>query len=125
MNSPVNVERLRREMFVRGLDESELAAIAKVSGATIGSMLAGKSVQMTTLYRVATALKQRPALPELEILSPYEPDAKLAAAKSRQQLDAVVDAVLERIVGKLREQSNRLKEEEDRQYRRHRRELER
>ena len=38
----------------------------------------------------------------------------------------VVDAVLERIVGKLREQSNRLKEEEeDRQYRRHRRELER
>jgi len=57
MNSPVNVERLRREMFVRGLDETELSALATVSVATIGSMLAGKSVQMATLYRVATALK--------------------------------------------------------------------
>jgi hypothetical protein len=60
-------------------------------------------------------------VPELEILSPYEPDALLTATKSREQLDAVVDAILERIVAKLREQSNRLKEEEDRQYRRHRR----
>ena len=125
MNSPVNVERLRREMFVRGLDETELSALATVSVATIGSMLAGKSVQMATLYRVATALKHRPTVPELELLSPYEPDAALVAAQSREQLDRVVDAVLERIVGKLREQSNRLKEEEDRQYRRHRLELSR
>jgi hypothetical protein len=111
-------------MFVRGLDEGELAAIAKVSAATITSMLAGKSVQMATLYRVATALKHRPPVPELEILSPYEPDALPTATKSREQLDAVVDAILERIVAKLREQSSRLREEEDRQYRRHRRELE-
>jgi hypothetical protein len=38
--------------------------------------------------------------------------------------NTTVKYILERIVAKLREQSNRLREGEDRQYRRHRRELE-
>jgi transcriptional regulator with XRE-family HTH domain len=125
MNSPINVTRLKREMFVRGLDEGKLAELSGVSTATISHLVSGKSAQNSTIHRVAMALVKLPAVAELEALSPFEPDVELVAQRKRAELDQVVDRVLERIVAKLREQSRRLRLEEEKQFRRHRSEMDR
>jgi predicted transcriptional regulator len=38
----INTEKLTREMFVRGLDEQDLAGIAGVSNPTVSSALKGR-----------------------------------------------------------------------------------
>jgi transcriptional regulator with XRE-family HTH domain len=98
----INVERLTREMFVRGLDEEALAGIAGVSNATVSSALKGKPVQMGTLMKMAKAISLRPSVPELVAISPYEPDPEVEARLDRAKMNLVVDGVIERILDHVR-----------------------
>ena len=64
----VNVDRLRREMLLRGWDAVDLAFHAGVSPATVSHAINGLPVSSTTLRKLAQALLSAPAVAGAEEL---------------------------------------------------------
>jgi transcriptional regulator with XRE-family HTH domain len=64
----VNVDRLRREMLLRGWDGVDLAFHAGVSPATVSHAINGRAVSPTTLRKLAKALVGAPVVAGAEEL---------------------------------------------------------
>ena len=64
----LNVERLRRELVIRGWNGVDLAYYAKVSPATVSAALQGRPVTSLTVRKMALALSQAPPLAGAEDL---------------------------------------------------------
>lgn len=58
----VSVERLRRELALRGWNGVDLAYFAKVSPATVSAAMQGRSVSTTTIRKMAIALSKQPVI---------------------------------------------------------------
>jgi transcriptional regulator with XRE-family HTH domain len=60
---------LRRQMALRGLAGSDLAALARVSAPTITAALAGRSLSPRSARRIAQALVNAPVVLPAELLA--------------------------------------------------------
>lgn len=58
----VNAKRLRRELAIRGWDETDLARHADLSVATVSHMLHGRPVWNRSLRQIAMALSRYPPM---------------------------------------------------------------
>ena len=58
----LNVERLRRELVIRGWNGVDLAIHAQVSPATVSAALRGRPVASNTIRKMALALSKAPPL---------------------------------------------------------------
>ena len=56
----VKVDRLRRELVIRGWNGVDLAYFAQVSPATVSAALQGRLVNSTTIRKMALALSKAP-----------------------------------------------------------------
>ena len=64
----VKGRELRYQAAIRGWDQRSLAKASGVSQATVSRAMAGGHVRRVTLLRMARALQDSPALPELQRL---------------------------------------------------------
>lgn len=62
MSASLNPDRLREELAVRGLDQRQLAHIAKVSPTTVSAAANGKPLKPGTLRKLAAALARTPEI---------------------------------------------------------------
>ena len=62
----VKSEELAYQAAIRGWDQAHLARASGVSEATVSRALSGRGVRRSTVLRLAIALKDAPALAELE-----------------------------------------------------------
>lgn len=68
MSVRVNGNRLERELARRGWTGQDLALAARLSPATVSAARQGRSVNLRTLSRMATALLKAPVVDGLEAL---------------------------------------------------------
>ncbi len=61
----VAVEKLRREVAIRGWDQRSLARAAGVSEGTVSRALSGRRVRAVTALQIVQALRRQPVVPEL------------------------------------------------------------
>lgn len=64
----VKVDRLRRELVLRGWNGVDLAYFAQVSPATVSAALQGRLVSSTTIRKMALALSKAPPVAGAEEL---------------------------------------------------------
>lgn len=89
MSVVLATERLRRELALRGLDQSDLARLVGYSPAAICHALAGRPVRERMLMRIASALAEAPVVPGVEAL--LKPPAPRLLAPEGTPLDQVGD----------------------------------
>jgi transcriptional regulator with XRE-family HTH domain len=70
MGVAIDSDRLRWEMARRGLDGQQLAALAKVTPATVSHALNRRRVGLNTARAIARALATTPLLQSAEFLAP-------------------------------------------------------
>lgn len=68
MMRPFDPDRLARAVFVRGLQQSDLARLAKLSEPTVSAALRGRRVTSGTALALSRVLGAMPPIPELEVL---------------------------------------------------------